>query len=180
VAISAKTFTDGSTQTSTVNWSNGVYDKAGRLDGFFEDTTTVSVDADGTAKTARNARERHHTTHYDGAVVPTSESAAAIKGFTSGYTETVYKDGDPSNAERVEVTNTVYDNNGLFVESNTLRGKTDRFKDALRGLSSMLFGTEGPLSKTGQTLTRLFDLTEGLMERVAIGLKRRWRGGGTS
>lgn len=43
---------------------------------------------------------------------------------------------------------------------------TGFLKDALRGLSSILFGTEGPLSKTGQALTRLFDLTEGLMEDV--------------
>ena len=166
VTISAKTYTDGSTQTSTVNWSNGAYDNAGRLDGFFEDTTTVSVDANGTTKTARNARERHHTTRYDGAVAPNTDGGTAINGFTCGYTETLYKDGDPSKAERVEVTKMVYDQNGLFYESNTLRGKTDRFKDALRGLSSMLFGNEGLLSKTGQALARLFALTEGLMERV--------------
>jgi hypothetical protein len=63
-----------------------------------------------------------------------------IAGFTSGYTETLYKDGDPAKAERVEVTNMVYDKNGLYYDSKTLRGKTDRFKDALRGLSSILFG----------------------------------------
>jgi hypothetical protein len=166
VTINVKTFTDGSAQSSTVNWSNGAYDSAGRLDGFFEDTRTVTTENDGTSKTARNARERHHTAHGTVFGEPTSDGASALNGFTSGYTETLYKDGDPAKAERVEVTNMVYDKNGLYYDSKTLRGKTDRFKDALRGLSSILFGTEGPLSKTGQALTRLFDLTEGLMEDV--------------
>lgn len=166
VTINVKTFTDGTTKTSTVKWSNGVYDNAGRLDGYFEDTTTVTTEKDGSTKTARNARERHHTTYSDVSGEPNKDGASALAGFTSGYTETVYKDGEPTKAEQVEVTNTVYDANGLYYDSKTLRGKTDRFKDALRGLSSMLFGTEGPLSKTGQALTRLFDLTEGLMEKV--------------
>lgn len=110
-----------------VNWSNGAYDSAGRLDGFFEDTRIVTTENDGTSKTARNARERHHTAHGTVSGEPTSDGASALAGFTSGYTETLYKDGDPAKAERVEVTNMVYDKNGLYYDSKTLRGKTDRF-----------------------------------------------------
>jgi hypothetical protein len=170
-------FTDGSSQLIRVHWSNGAYDREGRLDSFFEESATVTTSADGTTKTARSGRERHHSLFYSSDSVSNSADGNALKGFSSGYEETLYTNGDFTNIDRVEVRDIKYDSNALVFSSDTLVGKTNRFKEVMRGVGTLLFGSEGPLSKSARALRKLFDFTEGLFTQVGDWMEAVLAGG---